>query len=672
MRNAPTVTTRIINFLGSMNLAISLLVILAIASVIGTILKQNQPYTDYQIKFGPFWFDIFKSLGLYDVYSAVWFLTILAFLVISTTTCVGRNTPRILRELRHFRENVQEKSLRAMHHSYSTTVTLDNTQAQSLAERILKAQGFKTRLKAAEDHSVIAGMKGGANYWGYLLTHVGMIVIIVGAGIFDNGSLRIRLAELSGTLQPETRNVPASEVPKTSQLPAENTAYRGNVDIPEGGRANLIFLSVRDGYVIQNLPFSVEVKDFRVEHYSTGMPKSFESDIVIHDKTLDKPLERTISVNHPLVYKDIAIYQANFGDGGSKLNMTLYPFSNRYAPQDLTGNVFKQYDLTSSDQKYTLELGDFRLFNINDMEEPDGKLKKRNVGPSMTFKLRDATGQAMEYQNYMNPINIQGNNYFVSGVRASQAEPFRYLHIPVDSKGGVDRFMRFLSDLQNDALVKRLATETTQSSMQQAQVNNTEMSAQVADTMSRLTLLFATQGSTGIDAEIKARFPADKQASASETFMKVLEASLRTVYQETLKQEGFTGEPGKAEWQFFDDSIMAIDKVAQYGSPWFIRLNNFQHIEASGLQISRSPGKDVVYLGSAMLTLGIFLMFYVAHRRIWVWIKPLENNQAELVLAGSSNRNMPEFERYFASLESLFKRALGQEVNHHVNTPTNH
>ena len=658
MRNATTPTTRLINFLGSMNLAISLLVILAIASVIGTVLKQNQPYTDYQIKFGPYWFDLFKSLGLYDVYSAVWFLSILGFLLISTTTCVGRNTPGVLRELRHFRENIQEKSLRAMKHQAGMTVTMSNEEAQSLAQRILHAQGFKTRIKTAADHLVIAGTTGRINLWGYWLTHVGMIVICLG-GLLDS-RLPFMIAEWKGTLKPETRNIPAADVPAISQLaPNSSFSYRGNVDIPEGSRANLIFLPVRDGYIIQNLPFSIEVKDFRVEHYSTGMPKSFESDLIIYDKDLAKPLKTTISVNHPLVYKGVSIYQANFGDGGSKLNMTLYPFSTRYAKQDLSGNVFKDYELSSTDRKYTLELDDFRFFNINDMEEPDGTTKKRNVGPSITFKLRDATGQAMEYQNYMNPVSIQGHNYFVSGLRTSPGEPFHYLHIPVDSKGGVERFMRFLSDLQDAELVKKLATETTQSSMQQAQVSNPEIMGQVVDSMAHLTTLFATQGSMGIDTEIKARFPADKQKAASEAFMKVLEASLHAVYLDTLKKEGITGTPSKDDWQFFDDSLLAIDKITEYGSPWFIHLNSFQQIEASGLQITRSPGKNVVYFGSAMLVLGVFLLFYVAHRRIWVWIKPLEHNQAEVVLVGSSNRNLPEFERYFARLQSIFKQAMG-------------
>ena len=58
----------LLEFLGSMNLAITLLVVVAIASVIGTVLRQNQPYPDYAIKFGPFWFEVFRRLGLYDVY----------------------------------------------------------------------------------------------------------------------------------------------------------------------------------------------------------------------------------------------------------------------------------------------------------------------------------------------------------------------------------------------------------------------------------------------------------------------------------------------------------------------------------------------------------------------------------------------------------------------------
>ena len=86
-------------FLGSMNLAITLLVAIAIASVVGTVLQQNQPYQDYIVKFGPFWFDVFNRLGLFNVYGAGWFVLILAFLVLSTSVCIYRNTPNMLREM---------------------------------------------------------------------------------------------------------------------------------------------------------------------------------------------------------------------------------------------------------------------------------------------------------------------------------------------------------------------------------------------------------------------------------------------------------------------------------------------------------------------------------------------------------------------------------------------
>ncbi|HSC81334.1 MAG TPA: cytochrome c biogenesis protein ResB, partial [Chitinolyticbacter sp.] len=61
----------------SMRFAIGLLVVLAIAAVIGTVLKQNEPYVNYRIEFGEFWFRFFEPLGLFDVYHASWFLLLL-------------------------------------------------------------------------------------------------------------------------------------------------------------------------------------------------------------------------------------------------------------------------------------------------------------------------------------------------------------------------------------------------------------------------------------------------------------------------------------------------------------------------------------------------------------------------------------------------------------------
>jgi cytochrome c biogenesis protein len=307
------------------------------------------------------------------------------------------------------------------------------------------------------------------------------------------------------------------------------------------------------------------------------------------------------------------------------------------------------------------------------MEDANGKPIKRNVGPSVNFKLRDATGQAIEYQNYINPIPIKNHTYFISGMRSSPGEPFRYLHIPADAKGTPNRFIAFLTMLQDTELLRRLAQETTRTTLPAESGRAQDLEGQMVNAMVQLTQTFVNKGADGISQEISQRFATDKQAEASKAYMTILHTSLRTVYQEMLRQEGHADKVTEADWDFLDDSIMAIDKISAYGSPWFIQPTGFKHIEASGLQITRSPGQSVVYFGSAMLVLGVFLLFYVAHRRIWVWLKPIENNQTEIVVAGSSNRNQPEFERYFEHLQGLFRKAMNskQEVQH-VDAAGNH
>ena len=102
--------------LGSMSLAVVLLVLLAIASVIGTVLLQNQSQTDYLAQFGPLWYWTFHSLGLFDMYHSGWFLTLLGFLMVSVSVCLWRNTPRMLREMRTRKITIEDKSLQRFHH----------------------------------------------------------------------------------------------------------------------------------------------------------------------------------------------------------------------------------------------------------------------------------------------------------------------------------------------------------------------------------------------------------------------------------------------------------------------------------------------------------------------------------------------------------------------------
>jgi len=115
-KSGQSASRRAIELVSSMRFAIALLVVLSIASIIGTVLTQDDPYPNYVNQFGPFWADIFRSLGLYNVYSAWWFMLILGFLIASVSLCVIRNVLKMLADTKSWKDKVREASLRAFHH----------------------------------------------------------------------------------------------------------------------------------------------------------------------------------------------------------------------------------------------------------------------------------------------------------------------------------------------------------------------------------------------------------------------------------------------------------------------------------------------------------------------------------------------------------------------------
>ena len=127
-----------------------------------------------------------------------------------------------------------------------------------------------------------------------------------------------------------------------------------------------------------------------------------------------------------------------------------------------------------------------------------------------------------------------------------------------------------------------------------------------------------------------------------------------------LRAEGLDVSAGMepAEAQYFEDAMLAIEALPHYGAPVYLRLDSFQHVEASGLQITRSPGKNVVYLGCALLIAGVFFMLYLPRRRIWAWLAPGDAG-TDIVLGGSSTRDSFDFDQEFGALRDSVARSLG-------------
>src|SRR5204863_6770917 len=120
---------------------------ICIASVIGTVLKQHEPVGNYVNEFGPFWAQLFLAVKLNAVYSAWWFLLILAFLVTSTSLCIARNAPKILTDLKAYKENMREQSLQAFHHrAQAPLAEAPEASAQRIGKTLSDA-GWNVRLQ---------------------------------------------------------------------------------------------------------------------------------------------------------------------------------------------------------------------------------------------------------------------------------------------------------------------------------------------------------------------------------------------------------------------------------------------------------------------------------------------------------------------------------------------
>ena len=630
-----------------MNLAITLLVAISIAAVIGTVLQQNEPYNNYIIKFGPYWFEVFKALGLFDIYGAPWFLGLLGFLLLSTGVCVYRHTPAIIKDMRHYRLDVQEKSLRAFHHKDEwQSGDAPEVVAETLQRR-LQQHGYQVRYKEQQGYRMVAAMRGGMGRLGYILSHVAIVVICVG-GLID-GNLPLKLAEMRGEIRPETRDLAANEIPAESTLGIDNSSFRGSVNIPEGSRADFVFLGMRDGYLLQKLPFSVALEDFRIEHYPSGMPKSFESDLLIMDPELKEPLRKTIAVNHPWIYKGYAIYQASFSDGGSKLQLQAWSLDSPLSKAlEIEGVVNETNRITTPRGEYVLEIIDFKPFNVFPAAESEGK-QFNNYGPSVVFKLRAANGEAREYVNYQAPLMVEGRPFLLSGMRSTPSEDYRYIHVPVDADGGIKRFLRFLAMATNEALV----TEVTQQQVS-GELGMDAASPQYQDfaaSMVKLVQLFMEQGVDAVVEVAEQNVPEEKRNEAISSYIKVVQGVLGTLYVGLLREEGVDVSAGIDDEQarYFDEALNAFSLLGPYGSPIMLRLQQYQHVEASGLQITRAPGQDIVYLGCVMLMAGVFFMFYLHHRRLWLRIEEKDGNSSVL-FAAAAHRERGEFDREFEKL----------------------
>ncbi|RCS56689.1 cytochrome c biogenesis protein ResB [Parvibium lacunae] len=706
-----------------MRFAIASLTLIAIASIVGTVMKQNEPTPNYINQFGEFWYAIFDALSLYTVYTSTWFIAVLFLLILSTSLCILRNAPKMVKDALAWRDTLREGSLRAFgHHTEGNSSQPPAQLAQTLGQW-LQAKGYRVKISerpspvadaagtepAPPAAILLAAKRGATNRFGYIFAH--SAIVLMGVGYLFDTDIPVKVQAWLFNKQPIQGAERISEVPESGRLSARNPSFRGNSLVPENGSTDVTIVSLREGLLVQELPFTLTLKKFRIDYYSTGMPKLFASDVELLDKLSGERIQRTIEVNKPLIHRGIAIYQANFDDGGSRLTLRAYPMQGA-GQQTLTlsGTVGQVIPLSQQQGKpYQLELTGFRPINVEKIDpevNPEdsavtgqsrglraqlGSAAKtandkhlRNIGPSIQYKLRDAAGQAIEFHNYMLPVQMEGAVVYLAGLRQNPNDAFRYLRIPADPQGGLDEFMRLRAAVANPALRELAARQFAQNASRffpAERASAGEATTQLTQSALNLLTTFAgantalrqasTEPQSGLQAVaelVERTIPAAEQPRMVEVLLKMLEGSMWELWQVARQADRLPAvSADETNGLFLRRALNAVSDSLLYAAPVYFQLTDFDHVQASGFQMTRSPGKPWVYLGCLLLVLGVFAMFYVRERRLWILVKPVMSSAetaSEALLAFSAARRGLDFEDEFVQIRQDFAQLLAVKETH--------
>ena len=85
------------------------------------------------------------------------------------------------------------------------------------------------------------------------------------------------------------------------------------------------------------------------------------------------------------------------------------------------------------------------------------------------------------------------------------------------------------------------------------------------------------------------------------------------------------------------------------GSKYAFELIGYQPKKFTGLQITKDPGVNIVWIGSTMIVVGITLSSFIYHRRFWVKIIPSKDGTT-VHLGGNTHKSQIDFQKEFRKL----------------------
>lgn len=281
---APGTLSQIVDFFASVKLALVILIVLAVTSVIGTVIPQGEPAMTYMRRYGQGTWKLIRFFQLQDMYHSWWFLWLLLIFSVNLIVC----------SLKRFSTTWKVISAppRGLKEGLFETLPFRKKfrfQADLPAVRQQIQAALSPKFKHFQEMPVSGGLalfaeKGRYSRLGVYLVHFSILIILAGGIV---GSL---------------------------------WGFKGFMELREGETKDQLL--IRDTGEMKPLGFSVRCDRFTVSFYDNGMPKEYRSDLAFSEKGRE-PRKASIRVNDPFTYQGITFYQSSWDQSLAAATVTL-------------------------------------------------------------------------------------------------------------------------------------------------------------------------------------------------------------------------------------------------------------------------------------------------------------------------------------------------------------
>ena len=260
-------------FFASVKLALVTLFLIAVTSIIGTVIPQKEAAEFYISRYGPKTAQFFAILDIPDMYNSWWFLALLFLLAFNLIICSIDRFPAVWKQVNADGLALPPERLQKMSNRLTWTSDGSVSELSDALREKLKNKRFTTESREHEGSTVLFSQKGHWTRTGVYIVHASILVIFFGAIIGSLGG------------------------------------YKGSVMIPETQGSSRVFLFGGKG--VKELDFTVRCNNFKIDFYPNGMPKEYTSSLTVLEQG-EEVLTKVIEVNDPLTYKGVTFYQSSY------------------------------------------------------------------------------------------------------------------------------------------------------------------------------------------------------------------------------------------------------------------------------------------------------------------------------------------------------------------------